>query len=196
MNKIEIENLMTVEEWEKNNKPIPPPHIIKQKTIIEYKNKINASILVETGTYFGDMLEAMKNEFIDLYSIELSEELFYLCLDRFKENKNIHLTNGDSGKELLSIFKNIKNTTIFWLDGHYSGGITKKGNKFTPIKEELNSIFLFFKQKYIILIDDARNFGRPDRDEWPSLSEINNIIKIHNLKLKTKVKNDIIIIEP
>ena len=48
-------------------------------------------ILVETGTYRGDMLDAMKDSFDTLYSIELSKELYDLARSRFKNVRHIQL---------------------------------------------------------------------------------------------------------
>jgi hypothetical protein len=44
--------------WKRNDCPIPPPHIVKQKAIQEYKKYNNADVLVETGTCFGTMVAA------------------------------------------------------------------------------------------------------------------------------------------
>ena len=50
-------------EWTKNGCPIPPPHIVKQKTISEYRQKYKYTTLIETGTYMGDMVEVQKTMF-------------------------------------------------------------------------------------------------------------------------------------
>jgi len=44
-------------------KPIPPPHIIKQKIIRTYAKTFKINILVETGTYLGDMVETIEYVF-------------------------------------------------------------------------------------------------------------------------------------
>lgn len=56
-------------------KPIPPPHLIKQETVKEYAHKFSIDILIETGTYLGDMVFAMKDVFSQIYSIELDSDL-------------------------------------------------------------------------------------------------------------------------
>ena len=37
-------------KWEKEGKPIPPPHSVKQKVIHDYITKYGCEIFVETGT--------------------------------------------------------------------------------------------------------------------------------------------------
>ena len=61
-------------EWERTEKPEPSPHIIKQQTLLTYARRFRLKNLVETGTLYGDMVEAMKNDFDRIYSIELSTD--------------------------------------------------------------------------------------------------------------------------
>ena len=51
--------------------------------------------------------------------------------------KNVELLHGDSGTELGNVMNKINQPALFWLDGHYSAGVTAKGDKDTPIYEEL-----------------------------------------------------------
>ena len=83
-----------------------PPHIIKQRNIILYAHQYNLKIFVETGTYHGDMLEVLKNEFGLLYSVELSHDLFLKAKEKFRKTRHIKLIQGDIVKELA----------LFWLD--------------------------------------------------------------------------------
>jgi hypothetical protein len=58
-------------EWNKKGCPPPPPHIVKQMTIAEYKDKYGYNILVETGTFMGAMVEAQKKKFQKIFSIRV-----------------------------------------------------------------------------------------------------------------------------
>src|SRR3954465_1062779 len=77
------------EEWEKNGYSFPPPHLIKQRTISEYREKYKYSVLVETGTAFGNMVEAQKKKFKRIFSIELGVDLFEKAKKRFKNDENV-----------------------------------------------------------------------------------------------------------
>lgn len=72
-------------------------HFIKQKAIKEYALKYNPKILVETGTYLGAMIEAQKDTFNEIYSVEVSKELYRKARTRFRKFKHIKLYQGDSG---------------------------------------------------------------------------------------------------
>lgn len=181
-------------EWERKGKPVPPPHIVKQQTLLAYSMMYNLKILVETGTYYGDMIEAMKEVFERLYSIELSHELYEKAKKKFKGVSNIELINGDSGVELLVLMNKIHEPALFWLDGHYSGGVTAKGEKDTPVLEELHQILNAPEKGHVIIIDDARFFGTDPA--FPSLDELKDFINSKRSDLDIVVQDDSIIISP
>src|SRR3989339_783811 len=124
------------------------------------------------------------------YSIESNKRLYGLAKKRFKKNKNVKILYGDSSNKLNKVIKKQKTPALFWLDAHYSGGITTKKEKETPIREELAQIFNNFKTGNIILIDDARLFvGKRD---YPRIEEIKKMILSRNMKIK--IEEDVIII--
>src|SRR5688572_27121184 len=86
--------------WEARGKPVPPPHIVKQRTIRTLADRFGLKTLVETGTYYGDMVEAMKRRFSTIYSIELSRELWERAAKRFGRDQHVSIICGDSGSEL------------------------------------------------------------------------------------------------
>src|SRR5262245_4071994 len=126
--------------WEKQGRPSPPPHIIKEELIRDYAKTFNTTILVETGTYLGDMVHAMRKSFARILSFELDHNLAAQAQNRFANDNHIEIIQGDSGKLLGDYIATISNPCLFWLDGHYSGGITAKGALETPIKNELTAI--------------------------------------------------------
>lgn len=177
--------------WLKNGCLPPTPHLIKQNTIREYQKKSGYSILVETGTYLGDMVDAQKEIFEKIISVELGFELFEKAKKRFKKFKNITIVHGDSGKVLPEILKEyVDGPAIFWLDGHYSEGITSKGEKECPIYEELTAIFNSKKFNHIILIDDARYFN--GNGDFPTIEFLIEFVKAKNEKYNFEIKNDIV----
>src|SRR5213076_2583878 len=127
-------------EWERRGRPVPPPHVVKQQVLRGYAERYHLKIFVETETYRGDMVQAMKPLFRKIYSIELGDDLFEKATRRFKRDAHIELIHGDSGKELGRIMQRINEPALFWLDGHYSAGDTARGEKDTPLYEELDHI--------------------------------------------------------
>ena len=179
--KVAIRNAITqivqrkrLAEWEKNGQPNPPPHLIKQRMLKSFLDKFDLHILIETGTYYGDMIEAMKRHVDRVYSIELSEYFYNAAKKRFARDKHIELIQGDSAIELGKLIERIQQPALFWLDGHYSAGLTARGVKDTPIFEELTYV-LNTNVKHVILIDDARCFGTDPA--YPSIEELTIFVK-------------------
>lgn len=189
--KASISNYHQLKKWEVNNRTGNAPHSIKQKHIKFYQTKYNLHTLVETGTYMGDMVFAMRNRFKKIYSIELSSHLFALAIKRFQSFHHINLLEGDSGIVLHDLVPQLTNPTLYWLDGHYSGGTTAKGKLDCPIFEELNAIFRSsYSASFIILIDDARLFV--GQNDYPTLSELEVYLKSKEINFSFSVIDDII----
>src|SRR5262245_37032165 len=77
--------------WEARGKPVPPPHVVKQRTLRTLAERFKLTLLVETGTYYGDMVEAMKRSFSRIYSIELSRELSERAAKRFRHDRHVRI---------------------------------------------------------------------------------------------------------
>lgn len=183
-----ILNYISIIRWRMKGKPIPPPHILKQQVIKNFAKQFKVKILVETGTYYGEMVAAMKDEFDHIYSIELSMELFDKAKKRFVNEENITLIHGDSGKELKKLLEKLDKPAIFWLDGHYSGGETARGEIDTPILEELSHIFNSPCKGHIIIIDDARCFGIDP--SYPSVEYLKRFVKLRKPSALIDLKDD------
>ena len=143
-------------------RPAPPPHVIKQKAIRFYARQFGLKIFIETGTYLGEMVEAMRPHFREIYSIELSEELCARAREKFRGDPRVHILQGDSGEVLPSILERVEEPCLLWLDGHFSGGVTALGTEAYPILKELHHLRRAPRKDHVVLIDDARLFdGSP-----------------------------------
>ena len=170
----------------------PVPHMLKQRVIREYAGRFRLRTLVETGTYMGDMVWAMRNEFDDIYSIELDLELHAKAVRRFRARSNVHLYRGDSAAVLDAVLDLLAGPALFWLDGHYSAGVTARSEKDTPVLQEVGMLLSCHERGHVILIDDARCFGHGD---YPSLAELGTLVG-ERPELAMEVADDIIRIAP
>ena len=178
-----------IAKWQKAGKPIPPHTYVKAAIIREYHKEYPYQTLVETGTCSGDMVAVQKHYFKKIFTIELSPKLFKYAQKRFKYEDNIMVLQGDSGKVLPEIMKQLDGPAIFWIDAHYSEGETAKGETECPILEELKAIFTNPKYDHVLLIDDARGFGQGD---YPTIEEITKYVKSKNPAYQEEAKDDII----
>tara|TARA_B100001094_G_scaffold113587_1_gene109556 strand:- start:791 stop:1345 length:555 start_codon:yes stop_codon:yes gene_type:complete len=139
----------------------------------------NFNVFLETGTYLGETVEELQPYFLNIHTIEISEYLFNRYKQEHNDYDNVTIHLGDSSYEIPNVLKELNkdDNTIFWLDGHFSSGMTSKGNKDCPLIEECKSIDTVYKSnEAIILIDDYTLFGTTDEHDWKDIT-IENIEK-------------------
>lgn len=181
--------------WYLKSKQIDTPHLIKQETIKDYQKKYNLTFFIETGTYLGVMINAVKNNFSKIYTIEIDTKLYKKAKQKFAKYKYIKILHGDSSKILPGLLKKINKPSLFWLDAHYSKGVTAKGAKNTPVREELTAILKHKIKNHVILIDDAESFNGENED-YPSIIFLKKYIQKSFPSLFFEVKDNIIRINP
>ena len=155
----------------------------------EYQKKYACKTLVETGTYLGYMVAAQKKNFEKIYSVEISEHLYSRAKKLFRKYPHIKLLLGDSGEVMPVIMEQIEDQALFWLDGHYSSGITGKGKLNCPIWKELDAIFEN-RNDHLLLIDDARCFD--GTNDYPTIENLTNYLNMKKSNCKISIKDDII----
>lgn len=179
---------------EQKSRFLPLPHLMKQEILKGYAGEYNLSIMVETGTYMGEMVEALRETFEKVYSIELSEKFAQRARKYFRGRSNVKILQGDSGDVIGELLKEIDQATLFWLDGHWSADETARGRKSTPIMEELDHILRAKDLRHVILIDDARAFGKSE--DYPTMDELESFIRSRRGNVKILNEDDIIRISP
>lgn len=126
--------------------------------------------LVETGTFLGHTTAVASDIFPEVHTIELSPELAAKARTRFAGTPQVHVHQGDSATLLPQILEQLTGPALFWLDGHYSEGITARGHGNTPILDEIAAIVRSGRKDAVILIDDLRLFDRRRLDVGESSS--------------------------
>jgi hypothetical protein len=156
--------------------------------LLALKDSFHIDQFVETGTYLGDTSAWAANHFKSVISIEFAKPLYEDALKRFHNNSNVRLIYGHSGEKLTELLPEIQQTSIFWLDSHWSGGLTYGETDECPLLGELKA-FIPSKLPHFLFIDDARLFlSTPPQPHnpaaWPSTMEI--IDAIHKLHIPYK----------
>ena len=180
--------------WLAAGRPVPAPSVVKHGILREYADRYQLGTLVETGTYRGGTIEALRDRFARIYSIELDDALYERARTRFARAPHVTILPGDSALMLPTVLAELSEPALFWLDGHYSGPGTAKGRRETPIVEEIRAILAHPVAGHVILVDDARVFGTwPD---YPTLDEFQTLVAAHRPDLAFTVDDDIIRIHP
>lgn len=173
----------------------PPAEII-----LKLKDAYNISRFVETGTYYGNTAFWASRFFKQVLTIEYSEIIYSQVTKKFNHVKNIEFSYGDTRDRLKDIVAKLGAPCIFWLDAHWSGGLTYGNNDDCPIIEEIE-IINNSKYDNFIFIDDARFFMSPPPrphavENWPDIAMVLNALHSANGKKYIVIIEDVIIAVP
>lgn len=173
---------------------LPMPYMFKRGMIAQFAIQSGAKLLVETGTYMGDTPWQLRHLFDHLWSVEVHPPLAALAKARFLKVPNTTIIEADSGQALKDIVPQLNKPTLFWLDGHYSGGMTGMGADYCPIFAELDTIFGQANVPWVAMIDDARLFGT--EAGYPSLEALCDYFAHLTSPPHVWVENDIVFVVP
>jgi hypothetical protein len=156
------QQLAQFKSWVSEGFPSPYPQIVKWEVIRRYGG---VGLWIETGTYYGETTTFLAKLGKKVISIEPDLNLMQSAKLKFTEVDNIEIIFGTSELILNDLLPSLQlsdlNDISFWLDGHYSGDLTFKGEIDTPIVIELEYIDKYVLkevEKVTILIDDFRCF--------------------------------------
>jgi hypothetical protein len=173
--------------WILRGRPSRSPHLLKQKVVREYGQKFGLKTLVETGTYYGEMVAAMKAHFDRIYSIEFVPELAERASRKFARYPHVRIFCGDSRVVMPEVLALLTGPALFWLDAGYYGWVGKQGDQ-QRLSAELQMI-LSHPHRHVILLDDAR--GLTGRDGIPSVADVKSYVESKFPKRTVEVKYDI-----
>lgn len=156
--------------WQISGPNDSPPATVKYHLIRDYRKRFDTRVLVETGTFLGDNIYALRNDFDRIISIELAPVLAARARQRFARESHVAILLGDSANVLPEVLAELNEPALFWLDAHWSGGITAHAEKETPIMEEVDAILRHPVKDHVVLMDDARLLGQ--RQDYPTLETL------------------------
>src|ERR1700722_15788279 len=170
-------------DWADRQFAAPSPHFVKQEVLL--RNGLRDATWVETGTYMGDTTSVLSKVAKMVYSIEPEPTLFSKAEQRFKNTRNIKIIKGLSEDVFPKLLPTICGNICFWLDGHYSEGITFKGPQDTPIIDELAVIGRNITKisKIVVMVDDIRCFDpkNPEFSTYPPVDVLVDWARKHSL---------------
>lgn len=160
-------------DWKSRGFAAPAPQAVKLQVLL--RNSLPNTTWVETGTYLGDTCEFLSRIATRVYSTEPGPELYTKAKARFQQVAHVSIHNEISETFLPSLLPTLSGNVCFWLDGHYSAGVTFAGPNDTPLREELKAIEDNLRnfENVSCLVDDIRYCGkRHEYGLYPSLSEL------------------------
>lgn len=140
--------------WKLRGEPRRIPHLVKQHTVLEYAQKYGLTTLVETGTYYGEMIAAVADRFGRIYSIELDPALAAQAQERFRKQPHVVILLADSQTAVPQLVRKSNEPCLWWLDAGYCGWAGATGNS-NRLGSEMNAVLADGKHQHVILMDDA-----------------------------------------
>ena len=178
-----------VRKWQRAGRPIPPPPPVKQAIVKEYQGRFGPRVFIETGTFAGGMIDAVRSRFDRVVSIELDPRWHARAMERFRSDSRVTLLLGDSGVMLPEVVADLTEPALFWLDAHYSGPATARGALDSPIVRELDAIRAH-GTGHVVLIDDIRDFQ--GNNGYPTAEELIGWIRTVAPESVVEVRDDIL----
>jgi hypothetical protein len=179
--------------WKLRGEPERSPHLLKQRTVRDYAQRYGLRVLVETGTYYGEMVAAMKSRFDEIHSVEFDSRLAERAQKKFSRWPYIHIVQGDSQQVVPEILKSLSRPALFWLDAGYYGWAGLQGDK-QRLTTELEAILGHRIRDHVILMDDAR--GLNGQNGAPTVEQLKQRIEKAYPGREVSVKYDILRITP
>ncbi len=128
---------------------------------------------VETGTFRAETITKMSNIFASCHSIELSQDLYEDARKKYSSTA-INFYWGDSVQVLTKLVPTIKEAAIFFLDAHWCGRESEKGNIDVPLIEEIKLI-VDRPFRDLLIIDDFRLFSTSGKEDWSGIT-VKNVL--------------------
>lgn len=182
--------------WKQRSYGPPSPQRVKQAVLA--RNAIPGALWVETGTFLGETTDFLASMSPAVYSIEPEPTLASEAIEYFKNRPHVTIIQNLSESALPDLLPTLSGNINFWLDGHFSEGITFQGPKDTPILDELQCIQDNLKNfgNVRIMIDDVRCFNPavPDYSSYPSLAMV--LEALEKMGLTWDIEHDILVAKP
>ena len=140
--------------WKLRGEPRRIPHIVKQRVVLDYARAFGLTTLVETGTYYGEMIAAAAPHFRRIYSIEINPNLARLARERFRQFPHVTILEGDSQTAVPQLLGQLHEGCLWWLDAGYCGWAGASG-KSERLGSEFDAILAARQYQHVILMDDA-----------------------------------------
>lgn len=161
-------------KWTAHGRPIPAPPIVKQHIVKQHLRDAGLSTVVESGTFTGEMVDALLPVAGRIISIELDDRLHAAARSRFAGHASVQLLHGDSGALLPQVIRSLDGPALFWLDGHYTGAGSARAHVDSPIVAEVAALLRHPVPGRVVLIDDAREFT--GQNGYPTLEALRAMI--------------------
>jgi len=173
--------------------------VLPLKLSEELRDRLALKRAIETGTYRGRGTRLLASVFPKVVTIEVAPVLAAAAKASLKDVPGVEAREGSSRDVLPSLIQSAM-PTLYWLDGHWSGGPTGGEDDECPVLAEIEAISAGHPDD-CILIDDARLFLAPPPpphrpEQWPTFAEIKQAIALSRPDHVVLAAHDILVAVP
>jgi hypothetical protein len=148
-----------------------PANLAKRRHLLRLFRAGGHSIFVESGTYRGDTVAFFVPHARRIVSVEIEPSLHAAAARRFASQPHVEILLGDAMELIPRIVEDLQNGCLLWLDGHFSGRNTGRGEIAEPVIHILAKLGgIAAEGPVTIVIDDLRLFSR--EATFPKLHEL------------------------
>ena len=145
-------------QWRLRGRPLPPPHVVKQLAILGYQRHADLHTFVETGTFTGEMVEAMRPHFRPHHlHRDGARDPRGRPVRRFAGDPRVELLLGDSGTSCPCARADSASGAVL-ARRTLHGRQHRPRQEDSPVKAELTALLRHPVRDHLVLIDDARLF--------------------------------------
>ncbi len=161
-----------------NGAPANPRSLMKYRVIRALAKKVGADCLIETGTFRGVMTARCARVFKTVLTVELDAKLAAAAKAALAKYRNVTVYQGDVVALLPQMLAHPgAGRCVIFLDAHYSGGETARGEVPEPAIAELEILAQHRDRIGGIVIDDFRCFGVDDG--FPTKAQLLAAVEAH-----------------
>jgi hypothetical protein len=151
--------------------PVNQHSAMKYLAIRSLGKRVGAKFLIETGTFRGVTAARCARAFEKVLTVELDAVLAAEAAQRLAKYANIKVYRGDAVALLPQMLAQCnEGKAVVFLDAHFSGGGTARGDVPEPALAELGILAGHADRIGGIIIDDFRSFGA--EEGFPAKAEL------------------------
>ena len=161
-----------------NGAPANMHSLMKYRVLRALAKRVAATCLIETGTFRGVTAARCARVFDTVLTVELDVKLAAQAKAYLAKYRNVTVYQGDAVALLPQMLAHSGATRcVVFLDAHYSGGMTARGEVPEPAIAELDLLAQHSDRIAGIVIDDFRCFGV--ENGFPTKAQLLTAVETH-----------------
>jgi hypothetical protein len=165
-----VQSVQAHAAYEAGSVNVPPPQA-KRRHLLQLFRERGHTLFVEAGTYRGDTVAFFLGHADRIVSVEVEPNLQAAAERRFEGEPAVEILLGDALDLVPPLVAREAASTLLFLDGHCSGGVTGEGREHEPAASILAALASAeHGAPLTIVVDDLRLFGTDP--EFPTLDAL------------------------